>query len=189
MQGGFAEARELLAEAAAARGELGLTLHSAVSHHAAIVELLAGDPAAAERSLRTGYAALQEMGDRALLSTTAAFLGQALIAQGRAEDAAQAAATSAELAADDDLLTQSLWRGVRARALGAGGEAEALAREAVALAQRTDFLNHQADATADLAVVTHDGAAMAEAVALYERKGNAVAAERARGEVAALARV
>ena len=83
MQGRFEEARELLATSEAAFEELGLTLSSAVSHHAATVELLAGDPVAAERSLRRGYAALEEMGDTALLSTTAAFLGQALLAQDR----------------------------------------------------------------------------------------------------------
>ena len=57
MQGRFARARELLAECDAALADLGLSLSSAVSHHAAIVELLAGEPAAAERHLREGYAA------------------------------------------------------------------------------------------------------------------------------------
>ena len=113
MEGRFDRARELLGSSEAAFEELGLTLNSAVSHHAATVELLAGDPAAAERTLRRGYATLEEMGDRALLSTTAAFLGQALLAQGRADEAEELAATSAELAADDDLITQAMWRGVR----------------------------------------------------------------------------
>ena len=87
MEGRFDEARALLAASDAAFEELGLTLSSAVSHHAAMVELLAGDPVAAERCLRKGYAALEEMGERAVLSTTAAFLGQALLAQGRDEEA------------------------------------------------------------------------------------------------------
>ena len=52
-----------------------------------MVELLAGNPDAAERSLRQGYAALEEMGEKAVLSTTAAFLGQALVAQGRVDEA------------------------------------------------------------------------------------------------------
>ena len=72
MEGRFEEARSLLVTSDAAFEELGLTLSTAVSHHAAMVELLAGDPAAAERRLRRGYAALEEMGDKALLSTTAA---------------------------------------------------------------------------------------------------------------------
>jgi tetratricopeptide (TPR) repeat protein len=199
MEGRFDAARELLDEATVAREELGLTLHSAVSHHAAIVELLAGDPLAAERSLRAGYAALEAMGERGQLSTTAAFIGQALLAQGRDDEAERLAATSAVLTTDDDILTQALWRGVRARALagrGRAGEAEGLAREAVALARRTDFLNHEADAIADLALVLHANgrsgearAATEEALALYERKGNLVAAQRARTRLVAMSRV
>ena len=199
MEGRFDRARELLGSSEAAFEELGLTLNSAVSHHAATVELLAGDPAAAERTLRRGYATLEEMGDRALLSTTAAFLGQALLAQGRADEAEELAATSAELAADDDLITQAMWRGVRARAAlrrGRAEEADGLAREAVALANRTDFVNHRADALADLGMVLRElgpsaGAqeAFDEALALYESKGNVVAAERLRADLVAPARL
>jgi predicted ATPase/DNA-binding SARP family transcriptional activator len=194
MQGHFDEARKLLATSEAAFEELGLTLNSAVSHHAATVELLAGDPVAAERSLRSGYAALDEMGDRALLSTTAAFLGQALLAQGRYEEAETFADLSAELAADDDVINQVLWRGVRARSLAARGElaeAEELARHAAALAEKTDFVNHRADALVDLGIVlrqlrrAHDAQAVfTQALQLYDQKGNAVAAARVRADLA-----
>ena len=186
MQGRFDTARELLATSEAAFDDLGLTLSSAVSHHAAMVELLAGDPAAAERSLRRGYATLEEMGDRALLSTTAAFLGQALLAQGRAEEAERLAEVSAELAAPDDLVTQVLWRGVRAKGMAGRGEldeAERLASEAVRLADQTDFVNQRAGARADLGAILGqlgrgDDARVAldEALRLYELKGNTVAA-------------
>jgi predicted ATPase/class 3 adenylate cyclase/DNA-binding SARP family transcriptional activator len=193
MQGSFELARELLASSRAAFEELGLTLNSAVSHHAATVELLAGDPAAAEGSLRRGYATLEAMGDRAVLSTTAALLGRAVLDQDRTEEAEELAKISAELAADEDLSTQILWRGVRARTLvqcGAPDEAENLAREAVAFAQRTDFLNTRADAVADLGIVLQGlrraadaRAAFEDAVRLYESKGNLVAAERVRAEL------
>jgi predicted ATPase/class 3 adenylate cyclase len=185
MQGRFDTARELLATSEAAFAELGLTLNSAVSHHAAMVDLLAGDPGAAERSLRRGYATLEEMGDRALLSTTAAFLGQALLAQDRAEEAERLAAVSAELGAPDDLITQVLWRGVRARSLGGRGElreAEQLARESVALADRTDFVNQRADARSDLGAILRQRGldedarvTLDEAIRLYDLKGNTVA--------------
>jgi tetratricopeptide (TPR) repeat protein len=199
MEGRFDEARTLLDTSRSALGELGLTLHSAVSHHAAMVELLAGDPIAAEQSLREGYRILEEMGDTNLLSTTAAFLGEALIAQDRDEAAEELASQSAELAGEDDLLTQAMWRCVRAAILARRGgvaEAERLARKAVAIAERTDFLNHRADALLVLGTVLAQGgrtsegdAALAEALSLYERKGNIVATTRLRARVAPSPRV
>ena len=155
--------------------------------------MLAGDPVAAERILRRGYAVLEEMGDTALLSTTAAFLGQALIAQDRHKEAEGLAEISAELAAGDDLITQVLWRGVRARCLAVDGrldEAERLAREAVTLAETTDFVNQRADALVDLGIVlgrlsrAEDAqATFGEAIRLYEQKGNIVAADRVRSDL------
>ena len=199
MAGRFDRARELLAASDAVFEEFGLTLHSAVSHHAAMVELLGGDPVAAETSLRRGVRTLEEMGDRALLSTTVAFLGQALLAQGRAQEAEDFARRSEELAAADDLLTQVLWRGVRSRTLAARGrldEAERLAREAVVLGEKSDFVNHRGDALMDLGIVLREAgradqaqAALAEAIALYRQKGNTVAAGRAEAELAKHARV
>jgi tetratricopeptide (TPR) repeat protein len=139
------------------------------------------------------------MGDRAELSTTAAFLAQALLAQRRDEEAEQFAGLSEELAADDDLITQVLWRGVRARILAGRGltdEAQRFAREAVALAARSDFVNDMADALIDLAIVQRQagrldlaGGTLAEGLRLYEEKGNVVAAGRARAQLAELARV
>jgi tetratricopeptide (TPR) repeat protein len=161
------------------------------------VELLAGNAVAAERTLRTGYAVLEDMGDISLLSTTAAYLAQALLAQGRDEDAERFARRSDELAAADDLLTQMLWRGVRGRTLARRGrleEGERLAREAVELAAKTDFVNHKGDALIDYAIVLRESgrtdqarAAFAEGLGLYQLKGNVVAAEKARAHLAGLA--
>jgi hypothetical protein len=159
-----------------------------------MVELLAGDPVAAERCLRKGYAALDQMGDRNLLSTTAAFLGEALLAQDRDDEAERFAGLSAELAAGDDLLTQVMWRGVRATILVRRGgltAAERLARQAVAIAERTDFLNHRAEALGVLGTVLAQcgradqaHGAFTEALDLYERKGNLVAAAQVRAQLA-----
>ena len=200
MEGRFDRARELLATSHAAFEELGLTLTAAAVHTAAgTVELLAGEPVAAERSLRRGYSALEEMGERTVLSTTVALLAQALLAQQDEQQAERFAALSEELAAADDLVTQVLWRGVRARTLAGRGlieEAERLARQAVELAERSDFVNDRGDAVFNLAIVQRQaghleeaGSALAEALRLYERKGNLVAADRVRTELAALTRV
>jgi predicted ATPase/class 3 adenylate cyclase len=199
MEGRFDEARSLLGTSDAAFEELGLSLNSAVSHHTAMVELLAGDPIAAERCLRKGFDALEGMGDRALLSTTAAFLGQALLAQEREDEAERYADLSAELTAKDDILTRAMWRGVKAALLARRGglaEAERMARQAVALADRTDFLNHRAEALVVLGTVlgaqerAEDArAALASALVLYERKGNLVSAGQVRAALAPSASV
>ena len=79
------------------------------------------------------------MGERAFRSTMAASLGLVILEQGRDEEAEGFAELSAQLAASGDLLTQILWRRVRARMLARRGgveEAEGLAREAVTLAER-----------------------------------------------------
>ena len=83
-----------------------------------------------------------------------------------------------------------IWRSTRAKVLGRRGEFEAaleLANDAVAIASEGDFLPAHAGATEDLAKVLymagrrHEAtAALAEAIRLYERKGNMLAAERAR---------
>jgi predicted ATPase/class 3 adenylate cyclase len=189
MVGRFDLARQLLATSNAVYADLGLTLNAASSQNEAVIELLAGSPAAAELSLRNGYRALEEMGERWFLSTTAAFLGRAVLEQGRDEEADDLAKMSAQLAANSDVLSQILWRGVRAQVLARRQlveEAEKLAREAVMRAESTDFLNHRADALLVLSQVLEasrrEGAAAAalEALRLYELKGNVVAAATTR---------
>jgi hypothetical protein len=79
---------------------------------------------------------------------------------------------------------------VSARVLAQRGEladAEAFAREATALAAATDFSNCRADALLDLSQVLRLGhrrdeaaAAARQAVELYVRKGNTIAAAVAR---------
>ncbi|TGQ50415.1 hypothetical protein EN855_036335, partial [Mesorhizobium sp. M1C.F.Ca.ET.212.01.1.1] len=77
--GRFALARELIATSNATYADLGLTLFLAGSEHEAVVELLAGNPAAAERSARAAYRALEEMGERAFRSTMAATLALVIL--------------------------------------------------------------------------------------------------------------
>ena len=63
---------------------------------------------------------------------------------------------SERLAAREDLLTQVVWRRVRAKVMARQGridEAEKLAQEAVTISESTDFLNTRADALVDLAQI------------------------------------
>jgi tetratricopeptide (TPR) repeat protein len=199
MAGRFELARELLATSVALCAELGLTLNAVAAQNEAFVELLAGNPAAAEASLRGCYQMLEDMGERAFRSTTAAMLARALLEQGRLEEAEELALLSARLASSGDLLTQLLWRSVRARVLAARGafaEAEALALAAVELAATSDFLNCRGDAVLDLSRVLarcgkHEEAlkATGAALALYERKGNVVAAGQAVRQLGELAKM
>ena len=56
----------------------GIGMQSAHGHHEALVEMLAGRPEIAEQRLRLGYRRLEEMGEKSVLSTSAAMLAQAI---------------------------------------------------------------------------------------------------------------
>jgi predicted ATPase/class 3 adenylate cyclase len=187
IDGQFAVARKMIATSNASYSDLGLTLHLASSEeHVAIVELLTGNQAAAETSMRNAYRTLEEMGARNFRSTTAATLALVIVEQGRAAEAEALAEVSAQLGEAGDLLTQIRWRRARARVLALRTEfpaAEALAREALAIAEKTDFINERADTLIDLSHVfeasnRHNEAVAvgSEALRLYELKGNQVAA-------------
>jgi DNA-binding SARP family transcriptional activator/class 3 adenylate cyclase len=184
----FETAEDLLARAGETLRELG-GLSSGVSHLEAWVRLLAGRPELAEASLRADVETLSGMSEGSALATTTALLAQAVFAQGRMGEAGELCRAAEAIAAAEDTMTQSTWRGVQAKVLareGRGQEAETLAREAVALLEPTDLLSHRGDAMLDLADVLRTCARAEEAdratrtgLAIYELKGNAAAAARA----------
>ena len=120
----------------------------------------------------------------------AAFHAEALYLLGRLEDAEAAVRMSRDASTSDDYEAQALWRCAEAKLLARRGrfdEAERLASEAVATIDRIDEVNHQAQVRMGLAEVlrlagkTDEAlAALDEARARYEQKGNAVMADRAR---------
>ena len=178
----FDEARRQGAEAAQIYRELGLQLLVAgMANLWGPIELLAGDPVAAEATLREGYVGLERMGEKGYLSTVAAHLARALYAQGRYEEADHFAAICSDAAQPDDLMSQVLWRAVRAKILAHQGEheaAETLARDAARLAEATDEIETRGDTLFDLAEVLElarrpDEAVLSaqEALRLYEQKG------------------
>ena len=157
MQGDFATARDLYTRARLMLEEFGRSVVAAsTSQQSCRVELLARDPAAAERELRRDFEVLEEMGERYFLSTAAGELARAVYAQGRYAEAEELTQLAEELSGDDDLTSQALWRSVRAKALARRSleaDAEDLARKAVALLEGTDALILQADALEDMAEV------------------------------------
>jgi class 3 adenylate cyclase/tetratricopeptide (TPR) repeat protein len=195
MRGDFDLAREEYQGARAMLEELGWTFIAALgSIVSGPVEMLAGDPAAAEQELRRDYETLDRLGDRNYISTVAGYLAEALYQQSRYEEAESFAGFCAEVAAPEDLATQVLWRGVSAKLLAHRGEvddAERAAREAVEMIRGADDPIDLANALMDLSEVLRlarrdDEAApvVTEALALYEQKGNLVAAENARKLIA-----
>jgi class 3 adenylate cyclase/tetratricopeptide (TPR) repeat protein len=190
MRGDFDGARQLYRDGSAAIEEVaGEGWHLAwTSLPASRVEMLAADPAAAERELARAAALLERMGEEYLLSTVIALLARAVCAQGRLDEALVLTQRAEELAGADDVETQAEWRAVRAQVLVRTDrlEAAALAQAALQLLLPTDSAVMKVEALLDLGdVFLHigdDGASWAvqEALRLAERKGNVVAAARAR---------
>ncbi|HEU4864673.1 MAG TPA: adenylate/guanylate cyclase domain-containing protein [Actinomycetota bacterium] len=149
------------------------------------VEMLAGDIEAALAVAEEGYMALLEKGDR--WPYLGEFLGQALLALGRMEEAAEVAevASSSAIAVE-----RALGLGVLARVRAREGDraaAEDLIGEAVDIVERTDFLFDRGTVQLDRAEVmellgrdTEARGARERALELFEEKGDLVSAARTR---------
>ena len=189
--GRFDEARALIGRAKELLEEVALTVWLAgpVAQFAGWVELLAGDPAGAERELRRGYDKLTEIGELSWLSTTTALLAEVVCAQGR-DDEAEELTVASEESADPRTCT-------RTRCCAASGRgprparrheaSERLARESVALADRPIFPSlrwHTRIGHAGILRLAGEGdraeAVLREAIEIAEEKGSLVAASRAR---------
>ena len=197
MEGRFDEARELATRARAMLEELGMRLRAAfISDTLGFIETVAGDHPAAERELQAGYDTVVELGEHGFQATIAAELAHALVAQGKLDDAEVMAKLSEDIGAVDDMATQVMWRSARARILAVHGfsaDAEALARDAVSLADETDDLNMRAETHVALAEVLRASGRAAEAagdltraLSLYTAKGNVAGAGEAARRLAEL---
>jgi class 3 adenylate cyclase/tetratricopeptide (TPR) repeat protein len=189
MIGDTEQARRLCREARSTLAELGWRYDAAlVSLESSQVEFLAGDPAVAETELRSDYEALKEMGDAFFLPTIAVYLAEALVRQGRYDEAAEFAAETAQTADPDDVAPQSMWRTIRARidaAQGRADEAVPLAREAVEIMERSDgpvLLAGSLMGLAEVARLAGDEPTALEAAGrartLFESKGCSVGVEQ-----------
>jgi hypothetical protein len=189
MLGNFETARRQVAEAKARVAEFGF-VGFLPGEWFWQVEMLAGDPVAAERAIRPEYELLAASGNKGLCSGRAALLAEALYEQGRDEEAESFTGISRDLAASDDVYVQAAWRRTLAKILtrrGAFEESEPLARAAVALYAETDWPSEHANALICLSQVLLATERRQEAVPLvtdalrrYEQKGNIISADSAR---------
>ncbi|HEY7281391.1 MAG TPA: adenylate/guanylate cyclase domain-containing protein [Actinomycetota bacterium] len=144
MRGRAPEARSLASRAKSILEEAGLPgWAGALTQMFGWTELLSGDAAAAEAELRTGVDILRGIGEMSWLSSTAAILAEALFRQGRTDEADAFVLESEHAAGGGDIYSQGLFRAVRAKILSARGDSEAAvatAREAVAVADHSDFV-------------------------------------------------
>jgi tetratricopeptide (TPR) repeat protein len=198
MRGRFDAAQEYLEEARIGRREWRepATLAMDWAHDAAIVESLAGRPATAEMVLAEACETLRGIGDHAWLSIHLGALANAVVEQGRLDEAIAFAKQASVLALPDNHVAQVLWRRGRARALATTGKrapAERLAREAVAIRAGSDMLDDCAESLIVLADIlgmrkktTEAADTLGQALTLFEAKGNIVAAERAGASLLAL---
>jgi class 3 adenylate cyclase/tetratricopeptide (TPR) repeat protein len=191
LQGRFDDAREQLAVSRATLEELGRPLDvCTLAFWSGPLELLAGDPAAAEREVGSACEVLEAAGEKGWLSTMAALHAESLYELGRLDDAEAAVRQSQDAATSDDYNAQTAWRRVEARILVARGraeEGERVAREAVAYADQSDEVDHQGQARLSLAAALHGAGrssealgALREALERFEQKGNVVMTERTR---------
>jgi len=188
MTGRYDEVRADMAAARAGLAELGVTLMAVyLALLEAIAETLAGDPAAAERAVRDADAMVAGSSDRWHHAMVSVDLAHAIIAQGR--DATAAVERIEAVSAPCDLEWVVKRHTARAWVAGCAGDhdgALAEARAAVAAAETASLILVKADAHAMLAKVLRlagdpeAAAAAGRALALYESKGNVVAAAAVR---------
>jgi tetratricopeptide (TPR) repeat protein len=191
MHGDIVIARELYRRGRAMLRELGQGVRvAATGMHVALVELRGGDLSLAEREVRADYDMLSSMGEKYHRSAIAALLARLLRDQGRDSEALGLLEVAQELSAPHDMESQALWRSVKASIVARSGDtgaADRLAREAVELVRDMEAPGLQGDALAELAEVLQiagrvgdAGVANDEAIALYDAKGDTVAARARR---------
>jgi len=182
LQGRFAEATQVIEEAGERGADLGDRIfEKVVDEVVGLIAFWSGDVERAAQRLQRSYDGLVALGDRGFASTTAALVAEAHLEAGDLTQAWDYATIALETSASDDVASQSGGRQMQAEVLSAQSrheEAEALAREAVAIMEPTDYLAFRGSALVHLARVLRAAGKHAEAVEvagkaieLYEEKG------------------
>jgi tetratricopeptide (TPR) repeat protein len=195
--GRFAEARATITRAQAIALRSGARLDWALDDGlVGDLDMLAGEPAAAEVKLRQGCETLRAIGERGYLASFLSQLAEAVYAQGRLAEADQLTREAETLAAADDLDAQHRWRVTRAKVLARRGQftaARKLASEAEALLAPTPFAIPQAAVLEMMAEVARLAGEPEEAAGylhtalhIYEEQRASALADRTRAALASL---
>ena len=196
--GRLADARAACQRAQSILTASGAELDGAIAAmEAGRVELIAGDPAAAERALRPANEALRAMGEAGFRSSVLTLLAEAAYAQGRFNQALRLTEEAETLAGADDYEAQGRWRATRAKLLARRGQFPAAARladEAVTLAtamhespQWAEFLVAQAEVHRLAGALDQAEATLRQALQFYEDRRIVPLAAQARALLASLA--
>jgi class 3 adenylate cyclase/tetratricopeptide (TPR) repeat protein len=152
--------------------------------------LLVGDVAGAEREARASEAILDSLGEKGFLASTLGWLAEALVLQGRFDEAEDVIERTRRITVEDDVQVWVAIDGAMASVLVSRGrleDAERLARKAVGAVSPDAQLNEHAGAWARLGEVLRAAGrtseardAFSNALAFYRRKENLVSADLAR---------
>ena len=186
------EAHELLREGLAILEGLGMRIPAASYASVSSLAWSMTNPEFIEDLVRDGYAALKDLGEKGALSTVAVNLAHVLYEKGDYEGAERMVSECEALVggASDDVASEAGWRGAKAMLLARRGrqaEADALIREAVAIAGATNFL----DTIGDVQLASGEVHALAGrideaveaihvALRLYQEKGFVTTADAVR---------
>jgi tetratricopeptide (TPR) repeat protein len=197
LQGRLAEARAEIERGRGMMHDLGQRVHWAGTAMAAGEnELRAGDPRAAEAILRAGFDVLDESAETGYIASVRGLLAQALLDQGRNEEALRIADEARRMSSPDDFEPHARAAAVRAGVLIRKGDregAESAIAEAEEIATPTEYLPLRMFVALVRAEVEHaagrwesEREALEEAVRLSELKGDVVLGEVARTRLAEL---
>jgi DNA-binding SARP family transcriptional activator len=165
-RGRFPEGRSLARQALDGYRQAGYSvIAAAIDGQVAALELFGGHIAEAERIALAGIRELEEQGEHTYIAHHQVVLAQVRIEQGRYREALE---LSTGLPGHYARILGAAGRARAHLGLGELDQAEAAAGEAVALAEETDSLAHQAEAQCALAEVLAAGGRFPEALAAAE---------------------
>ena len=195
--GDIDEGRIMIRRAAEAEEGLGRrhASDSTEGHFLGPLELLAGNYDEAERVLLRAYSAMRETGDTTFSATTAGYLADLYIDLSRFDEAERFAHVTLG-STPDDVEAQAQGYSALGRVMAARGDlaaAEKMARAAVEIAERTDYLHRRGMSLVHLADVLliagrpiEAADALRRALENFETKGATVRADRTRQQLAHL---